>query len=63
MRPSNSRGEVILLLKAELGKIGSNINQAVRLANTNRAIDQMEVQELLDALERCYLEITKLPAE
>ncbi len=60
VRRSSAKAEAILLLKAELNKIGSNVNQIAKLANTTKAITPVQLQELLDALAKCYAEISKL---
>ena len=62
VRRSSARAEAILLLKAELGKIGSNINQVAKVANTTKSVDPCQIDALLEALNRCYEEIAKLAA-
>jgi SMC interacting uncharacterized protein involved in chromosome segregation len=63
VRKAGPQAEAILLLKAELNKIGSNINQIAKVANFSKSISQEQVEELIHALAKCYDEITKLSIE
>jgi hypothetical protein len=62
VRRNSAKAEAILLLKAELGKIGSNINQVAKVANTRGTVEREQIQALLDALAQCHDEIAKLAA-
>jgi hypothetical protein len=50
----------MLLLKAELNKIGSNVNQIAKIANTEKHVSQEQVNAMLDLLAKCHAEIMKL---
>jgi Bacterial mobilisation protein (MobC) len=52
--------EAILLLKAELNKIGSNINQIARVGNQSGSVSPAQVSAMLEHLKKCYVEIQKL---
>lgn len=60
VRRSNAKAEAILLLKAELGKIGSNINQVAKVANSTGTVESYKIDILLNALRLCHEEIAKL---
>ncbi|MEP7168170.1 MAG: plasmid mobilization relaxosome protein MobC [Bacteroidota bacterium] len=53
----------ILLLKAELNKIGSNVNQIAKVCNTNGTVAPAQVDAMLFALGKCYDEIIKFSKE
>lgn len=60
VKRSSAKAEAILLLKAELNKIGSNVNQIAKIANTKQEVTPAQLQAILDALAMCYEEISKL---
>lgn len=60
VRRHNEKAQAILLLKAELGKIGSNINQIAKVANTKQTVDANQIDMLLKALRLCHEEVSKL---
>jgi len=60
VKRSSAKAQALLLLKAELNKIGSNINQVAKVANMEGKVSQQQIRELLDALGLCYQEIAKL---
>lgn len=60
VRRSSAKAEAILLLKAELGKIGSNINQVAKVANSTGTVESYKIDILLNALRLCHEEIAKL---
>ncbi|MEJ1929161.1 plasmid mobilization relaxosome protein MobC [Nostoc sp. NIES-2111] len=60
VRRNSAKAEAILLLKAELGKIGSNINQVAKVANSTGTVESYKIDILLNALRLCHEEIAKL---
>ncbi len=60
VKRTSAKAEALLLLKAELNKIGSNVNQVAKVVNTKQEATPAQIQELLDALKKCYDEVSKL---
>lgn len=60
VKRNSAKAEAILLLKAELNKIGSNVNQIAKVANTKQEVTPAQLQAILDALAKCYEEVSKL---
>lgn len=60
VRRNSGKADAILLLKAELGKIGSNINQVAKVANSTGTVESYKIDILLNALRLCHEEIAKL---
>lgn len=60
VRKKGTTATAILLLKAELNKIGSNVNQIAKVGNTSGTVTPAQIDTMLFALNKCYDEIIKL---
>lgn len=60
VRRLSPSAEAILLLKAELNKIGSNVNQIAKVANQTGKISPEQISRALEHLSNCYDEIIKI---
>jgi hypothetical protein len=56
-RPPKGDRAALLSLLAELGKIGSNINQLARSANRGRAVEILQLAQVLDELHTLHAAI------
>lgn len=51
---ADNHTEAVILLKAELNRIGSNINQVAKLANATGSVSAEQVRDLIAKLGQCY---------